>query len=75
MPKVYLDSAERQNAKINRELSSMAKGQQSNLAKLWGISQQAVSKRLNTGNVTLIDLWKARHIFDADEIADLIKGR
>ena len=75
MPRVYTSQAERQQAKIIRELSGMAKGHQAELAELWGISQPAVSYRLKTGNISVMDLCKAKAIFDADEIAELIRGR
>lgn len=75
MPKIYASREERQKAKIIRELSGMAKGHQAELAELWGISQPAVSYRLKTGNISVIDLCKAKAIFDADDIADLIRGR
>lgn len=66
MPKVYINSADRQAAKIIRTLKAAAAGKQCDLAKCWGVSQQAVSHRLNTGNVTMLDLWKARDIFELD---------
>lgn len=77
MPKVYIDSAERQAAKIIRTLKGAAAGRQNELADCWGVSQQAVSHRLNTGNVTMLDLWKARDIIDLDarDIEYLIRER
>lgn len=77
MPKVYTSTADRQQQKIIRILKGAANGQQNALADVWGISQQAVSHRLNTGNITLIDLWKARHIIDLDakDIEYLIRER
>lgn len=77
MPKVYIDSAERQAAKIIRTLKGAAAGRQCDLADCWGVSQQAVSHRLNTGNVTMLDLWKARDILDLDvkDIEYLIRER
>jgi predicted transcriptional regulator len=73
MPKIYASKEERQKAKIIRDLTGMAKGKQSKLADLWGISQPAVSHRLNTGNVSIMDLYEARHVFGVDEIDDLIR--
>lgn len=77
MPKVYTSAADKQAAKIIRILKGAATGHQNDLADVWGISQQAVSHRLNTGNITLIDLWKARHIIDLDtkDIEYLIRER
>ena len=77
MPKVYTSSADKQAQKIIRVLKGASQGQQDALADAWGISQQAVSHRLNTGNITLIDLWKARKIIDLDahDIEYLIRER
>ena len=77
MPKVYTSSADRQTQKIIRVLKGASQGHQEALADVWGISQPAVSHRLNTGNVTLIDLWKARKIIDLDahDLEYLIKER
>ena len=73
MPKIYASREERQKAKIIRDLTGMAKGKQNDLASCWGISQPAVSHRLNTGNVSIMDLYEARHVFGIDEIDDLIR--
>ena len=77
MPKVYLSQTERQERKIIRTLSGAAKGKQKALAERWGITQSAVSQRLSKGNVTLIDLWKARDVLDIDgeDLAELIGER
>lgn len=77
MPKVYTSLAERQAQKIIRVLKGATIGKQRELADCWGISQQAVSNRLNKGNVTLLDLWEARNLIDLDasDIAYLIKER
>lgn len=69
MPKAYLTQEERQKQRIIRTLQAESKGRQKELAKVWGITQQAVSHRINTGNVTILDLWKAREIIDPEEIA------
>lgn len=66
MPKVYLSAEDRQRDKIIRAIGWATKGKQKDLAKVWGISQPAVSQRLKHGNITLIDLWKARGILDID---------
>lgn len=73
MPRTFTNS-EKQQRKIIRELTGAAKGHQKELAEVWGISRQAVSKRLNTGNVTLFDLWLARDLMDLDA-NDLIGER
>lgn len=77
MPRVYLCQAERQERKIIRTLSAAAKGKQKALAERWGITQSAVSQRLSKGNVTLLDLWKARDVLDMDgeDLAELIGER
>ena len=74
MPKVYLSEEDRQKEKIIRALFWAAKGKQKDLAKVWNISQPAVSKRLSSGNVTLIDLLKAREILNLD-LGELLKER
>ena len=71
MPKVYLTQEERQLKRIIRTLQAESKGKQKELAKVWGITQQGVSHRINTGAVTIIDLWKAREIINPEEISQL----
>lgn len=77
MPRVYLSQTERQERKIIRTLSAAAKGKQKALAERWGITQSAVSQRLSKGNVTLLDLWKARDVLDMDgeDLEELIGER
>lgn len=76
MPKVT-SLADRQAQRIIKTLKGASIGRQEELADCWDISQQAVSHRLNTGNVTLLDLWKARHLIDLDakDIEYLIRER
>ena len=77
MPKVYTNTADRQEAKIIRVLKVAADGKHEQLADAWNVSRQAVDYRLKHGNVTLIDLWKARKIIDLDvhDIEYLIRER
>ena len=77
MPKVYTNSADRQSQKIIRVLKGAADGKHEELADVWNISRQAVDYRIKHGNITLIDLWKARKIIDLDahDIEYLIKER
>lgn len=76
MPKVYTSQADRQEQRIVRYLQGAAAGKHEELAKLWGITKQGVGKRLKTGNVTPLDLWKARNLMklDAKDITFLIGG-
>lgn len=76
MPKAFLTSESRREAEINRTLAAMAKGKQSQLAEVWGISQPAVHKRIKSGNITLLDLYKAKDIlqFNLRTINYLIGG-
>lgn len=76
MPKAFLTSESRREAEINRMIAAMAKGKQSLLAECWGISQPAVCNRIKSGNITLLDLYKARDIlqFDTRTITYLIGG-
>lgn len=77
MPKVYGSRKDRQAQKIINVLSRAAKGKQKDLATCWGISQPAVSHRINTGAVTMIEMWEARQILGIErgEISDLIGER
>ena len=77
MPKVYGSLAERQEAKIIRVLKGAADGKHEQLADAWDVSRQAVDYRIKHGNVTLLDLWKARDVFDLDarDIEYLIRER
>ena len=77
MPKVYTNLADRQTQKIIRVLKGAANGKHDQLAEAWDISRQAVEYRLKHGNITLIDLWKARKIIDLDarDIEYLIRER
>lgn len=77
MPKVYTSSAERQEQRIIRTLKGAADGKHDALAAAWGITRQAADYRIKNGNITLLDLWKARHLldFDAKDIEFLIKER
>lgn len=74
MPKVYADGNQRQKAKIIRILCGATKGKQKDLAERWGISQPAVSQRLNNGNITLFDLWQAKDLIaiDSKDIMEMI---
>ena len=77
MPKVYTSSADKQAAKIIRVLKGAADGKHEQLADIWNISRQAVDYRIKHGNITLIDLYKAQHVFDLDaqDIEYLIRGK
>ncbi len=77
MPKVYKSSADKQQAKIIRVLKGASDGKHEQLADVWNVSRQAVDYRIKNGKVTLIDLWKARHIIDLDahDIEYLIRER
>ena len=77
MPKVYGSLAEKQEAKIIRVLKGAADGKHEQLADAWGISRQAADYRIKNGNITLLDLWKARDVFDLDarDIEYLIRER
>lgn len=66
MPKVYLSKSDEQEARIIREIKKSAAGHHKDLARCWGISQQAASKRINKGNITLLDLWRGKEIFQFD---------
>lgn len=68
MPKVYGSLAEKQQAKIIRVLKVVTYGKHDQLAEAWDISRQAVDYRIKQGNVTLLDLWKARNVIDLDEL-------
>ena len=74
MPKVYQGKEDRQKAKIIRILCGACKGKQKDLAERWGISQPAVSQRLNNGNITLFDIWQAKDLIaiDSADIAEMI---
>lgn len=65
MPKVT-SLADRQAAKIIRTIKGAAAGKHDQLADCWDISRQAVDYRIKHGNITLLDLWKARHLIDLD---------
>lgn len=73
MPKVYQSQAERQKNRIIAALGRATKGKQSELAEVWGISQQAVSYRISTGRVTLIDLAQAEKVIDTEALFDMIR--
>ena len=73
MPKVYLSENERKKDRIIKTLFVLTKGHQKDLARVWEISQPAVSQRLKKGDVTLYDLYRAREFIDLDEIADLLR--
>lgn len=77
MPKVYTSAAERQEQKIIRTLKVASDGKHDALADVWGISRQAADHRIKFGKVTLLDLWKARHLIDLDakDIEFLIKEK
>ena len=77
MPKVYLSLAEKQEAKIIRVLKGAAAGKHEQLADAWNVSRQAVDYRIKHGNITLLDLWKARDVIDLDayDIEYLIRER
>ena len=77
MPKVYTSAAERQEQKIIRALKVAAEGKHDAIADAWGISRQAADYRIKLGRITLLDLWKARHILDLDakDIEFLIKEK
>lgn len=76
MPKTYLNSAERQQTRIQKMIAGWASGKTEQLAKAWELTPQAVNARIRTGNVTLLDLWKAREVFQFDlmDIEYLIGG-
>ena len=66
MPKVYLTKEDQREQEINTELQRMAAGKHKELAAVWGISQPGASYRIRHGNVTLLDLYKAREIINLD---------
>lgn len=72
MPKIYKSQADRQASRIISALQKAAKGKQSELADVWGISQQGVSYRLSTGRVTLLEIALAKNVLDMDEIREII---
>ena len=76
MPRTYLTSAERQQTRIQKMIAGWASGKTEQLAKAWELTPQAVNARIRTGNVTLLDLWKAREVFQFDlmDIEYLIGG-
>lgn len=68
MPKVYLNEADRQEERIRRVMTGICKEiGYSVIGEAWGISRSAVSQRLAAGNITLLDLWKIRHVAHLDE--------
>lgn len=77
MPKVYTSQAERQEQRIIRTIKGASDGKHEALAEVWDISRQAVDYRIKHGNITLLDLWKARRVIDLDakDIEFLIKER
>lgn len=76
MPKVT-SLTERQAARIIRTIKGATDGKHEQLADCWDISRQAVDYRIKNGNITLLDLWKARHLIDLDakDIEYLIRER
>lgn len=66
MPRVYLTKEDKREREISDMLKQLSSGKQDALAKVWGISQQGVSHRLKNGNITLIDLYRAREIINLD---------
>ena len=76
MPKTYLTKAERQQERIQKMIAGWAKGKTDELSEAWELTPQAVNARIRTGNVTLLDLWKAREVFQFDlmDIEYLIGG-
>lgn len=66
MPRVYLTSEDKRKQEIISLLTGMAAGKQKELSNVWDISQQAVSYKLKHGNVTLLDLYKAREVLEMD---------
>ena len=66
MPKVYLKKEDQREQEINTELQRMAAGKHKELAAVWGISQPGASYRIRHGNITLLDLYKAREIINLD---------
>lgn len=68
MSKVYLSESERQAQRIRRVLTGICKEiGYADVADAWGISKAAVCQRLQSGNITLLDLWKIRHVANIDE--------
>lgn len=65
MPKIKTNDQIRAD-KIIKTLRGHAEGRQNELAAVWGISRQAVSQRLRTGNITLYDLYRAQGILNLD---------
>lgn len=76
MPKVT-SLTDRQAEKIIRMIKGATAGKHDKLADCWDISRQAVDYRIKNGNITLLDLWKARHLIDLDakDIEYLIRER
>lgn len=66
MPRTYLTKADKREQEINTELQRMAAGKHKELAAVWGISQPGASYRIRHGNITLLDLYKAREIMPID---------
>ena len=77
MPKTYLTKAERQQERIQKMIAGWAKGKTEELSEAWELTPQAVNARVRAGNITLLDLWKARDVFrfDLKDIEYLIGGR
>ena len=66
MPRTYLTKADKREQEINKELERMAAGKHKALAECWGISQPGASYRIRHGNITLLDLYKAREVMPID---------
>lgn len=76
MPKTYLTMSDQQEARIQKTIKGWALGKTKELAECWELTPQAVNARIRSGNITLLDLWKARDVFafDAVDIEYLIGG-
>lgn len=74
MPKIYLNSTDKQKVRIQKTISGWASGKTKQLADVWEMTPQAVNAKLRSGKVTLLDLYKAREVFqfDAKDIEYLI---
>lgn len=79
MPKVYLNSADRQRAYISRQIIAKRDYMGVNnkqIGEVLGLTDRAVRYKINKADFDLVDLWQLRHLvpFSMEELQLMIGG-